>query len=87
MSEQNTGTAGGFQGDLAEAFNPAPGTGCCGSPAANTGTGSPAAATAATTAAAGGPCCGTAAEAKAEDACCGTHAKAEAVASGTSCCG
>ena len=79
MSEKDTGPAGGFQGDLAEAFNPAPGTGCCGSPAANTG--------AATTAASGGPCCGTAAEAKAEDACCGTQAKAEAVASGTSCCG
>jgi len=79
MSEQTTGTAGGFHGDLAEAFNPAPGSGCCGSPAANTGAGSPAAT--------GGPCCGTAAEAKAEDACCGSQAKAEAVASGTSCCG
>lgn len=39
MSEKNTGTApvGGFQGDPAEAFHPAAGSGCCGSPAANTG--------------------------------------------------
>ena len=79
MSEQSTGSAGGFSVDLAEAFNPAPGTGCCGSPAANTGVGSPAAA--------GGPCCGTAAEAEAEDSCCGAQAKERAVASGTSCCG
>lgn len=81
MSEQtsNVGTVGGFQGDLAEAFNPAAGTGCCGSPAANTGT------EAAEKVA--GPCCGTAAEAKAEGACCGTAAKTEAVASGQGCCG
>lgn len=79
MSEESTRAVGGFSVDLAQAFNPAPGTGCCGSPAVNTGSGSPAAT--------GGPCCGTAAEAEAEDSCCGTQAKAEAVASGTSCCG
>ena len=77
MSEQTsaTGTVGGFQGDLAEAFNPAAGTGCCGSPAANTGT-EPAGSVAA-------PCCGTAEQAKAEGACCGSAAKVEAVASGS----
>jgi hypothetical protein len=80
MSEQTaTSATGGFQGDLAEAFSPAAGTGCCGSPAANTGTGS--------VAAVAGPCCGTTAEAEAEGACCGTTAKAEAVADGVSCCG
>lgn len=79
MSEQTTSTPGGFSGDLAEAFNPAPGTGCCGSPAANTGAGAPAATS--------GPCCGTAAEAKAEGACCGSTAKTEAVASGSCGCG
>lgn len=69
MSEQTTGTAGGFQGDPTEAFNPAPGTGCCGSPAANTGT----------TAAeekAEDACCGAQAKAEAEavtsgTSCCG----------------
>jgi len=78
MSEQTTtGTAGGFSGDLAQAFNPAPGSGCCGSPATNTGTGS------GTPTATGGPCCGTVAEAKAEGACCGTAAKTEAVSTGS----
>lgn len=86
MSEGITDTVvGGFQGDLAAAFSPAPGTGCCGSPAANTGVGVGSGASA--PAATAGPCCGTAEEAKAENACCGTEAKAEAVASGTSCCG
>ena len=75
MTEQTTTTVGGFQGDLAEAFNPAAGTGCCGGPAANAGTATDAS------------CCGTAAEAKAEDACCGTEAKAEAVAAQAGCCG
>ena len=77
MSEQTTttGTVGGFQGDLAEAFNPAAGSGCCGSPAANTGT------QAAESVA--GPCCGTAEQAKAEGSCCGSAAKVEAVASGS----
>lgn len=81
MSEQTTGssTAGGFQGDLTEAFNPAPGTGCCGSPAANTGV--------QTAARVAGPCCGTAEEAKAEGACCGSAAKTVAVAASTGCCG
>lgn len=81
MSEQtiNTGTVGGFQGDLAEAFNPAAGAGCCGSPAANTGT-EPVTRTAA-------PCCGTSEQAKAEGSCCGSEAKTEAVASGTCGCG
>ncbi|NUP47092.1 MAG: hypothetical protein HOW97_07225 [Catenulispora sp.] len=87
MSEGITGAVvGGFQGDLAAAFNPAPGTGCCGSPAANTGVGVVGAGASAPAASAG-PCCGTSEEAKAENACCGTEAKAEAVASGTSCCG
>lgn len=79
MSEKTTGPVGGFSVDPAEAFHPAPGTGCCGSPAANTGSGSPAATS--------GPCCGTTAEAKAEDSCCGARAKAEAVEAGTGCCG
>ncbi|MEZ0110398.1 hypothetical protein ABH920_004413 [Catenulispora sp. EB89] len=80
MSEQTvTGPVGGFQGDLAEAFNPAAGTGCCGSPAANTGPGAPTET--------GGPCCGTMAEATAEEACCGTAAKADAVATGACGCG
>ncbi|GAA1964891.1 hypothetical protein [Catenulispora subtropica] len=79
MSEENTGAVGGFQGSLADAFNPAAGTGCCGSPAANTGADAPAKTA--------GPCCGTVEEAKAENACCGSQAKTEAVASGTSCCG
>lgn len=75
MSEQTNSTVGGFQGDLAEAFSPAAGTGCCGSPAAGTGTGTPTAT--------GGPCCGTTAEAKAEGACCSTAAKTEAVSTGS----
>jgi hypothetical protein len=80
MSEQNsTTTVGGFSGDLAEAFDPAAGGGCCGSPAANTGTETPTGAAA--------PCCGTASEAKAEGSCCGSAAKTEAVASGTCGCG
>lgn len=79
MSEQRAGIVGGFSGDLAEAFHPAAGTGCCGSPEATTGDGAPAAAD--------GPCCGTAAEAEAESSCCGTQAKTVAVASGTGCCG
>jgi hypothetical protein len=79
MSEETTGTVGGFQGNLAEAFNPAAGTGCCGSPAANTGAGAPAAT--------GGPCCGTAEQARAEGSCCGSEAKTEAVTSGTCGCG
>lgn len=99
MSEQTTqttqaGTVGGLQGDLAEAFNPAAGPGCCGSPAANTGTGAArkdqgrdAGKDAGKDEAKAGPCCGTAAEAKAEGACCGTTAKTEAVAAGQSCCG
>jgi hypothetical protein len=79
MSEETTGNVGGFQGNLADAFNPAAGTGCCGSPAANTGTGAPVATS--------GPCCGSADEAKAEGACCGSSAKAGAVAEGAGCCG
>ena len=34
-----------------------------------------------------GPCCGTAAEARAANACCGTAARSDAVAAGTGCCG
>jgi hypothetical protein len=79
MSEKSTGTVGGFQGDLAEAFNPAAGGGCCGSPAANTGTEKPTGAAA--------PCCGTAEQAQAEGSCCGSEAKTEAVTSGTCGCG
>lgn len=77
MSEQTT--TGGFSGDPAEAFNPAAGTGCCGSPAANTGTEKPTGVSA--------PCCGTTADAKAEGSCCGAEAKTEAVATGACGCG
>ena len=81
MSEQTstTSTVGEFSGELAEAFNPAAGSGCCGSPAANTGTEKPTGAAA--------PCCGTAAEAKTEGSCCGSEAKNKAVASGSCGCG
>lgn len=79
MTDQTTTVVGGFQGDLkAEAFNPTAGSGCCGSPAADTGAGKAAATS--------GPCCGTTADAKAENVCCGSEAKAEAVASGAGCC-
>lgn len=73
-----TPVAGGFTGDLAQAFTAPSAGGCCGSaPAANTGT-EPAAAS---------PCCGTSAQAQESGSCCGTDAKAEAVAAGTGCCG
>ena len=78
MSE--TRIQGGFAGDPATALTVAGTGGCCGSPPrATLDLPEPAAA--------GGPCCGTSAEATAEDACCGTAAKTEAVASGAGCCG
>jgi hypothetical protein len=77
MSETNT--RGGFIGDPAAALNPTGGSGCCGS-AAPTAVLLPDPAT-------GDLCCGTPAEATAEDACCGSTAKADAVASGQDCCG
>jgi hypothetical protein len=70
---------GGFAGDLAEALAVAGADGCCGSaPRATLTLHEPAA---------GGPCCGTQAEASAESACCGSAAKSTAVASGQGCCG
>lgn len=73
-------TTGGFAGDLAEAFAPAAGSGCCGSPAGHTDL--PEAAAGSTA-----PCCGTSEQAEAEGSCCGESAKVEALASGTGCCG
>ena len=75
----NVEIVGGFEGDPAEAFAPADGGGCCGSPAAYTATGGEQAEAA--------PCCGTSAQASVEGACCGASAKAEALASGAGCCG
>jgi hypothetical protein len=75
----DTTKAGGFAGDPAEALNPpAAAGGCCGGPAASAGT---------TELVQVSTCCGTAAEAKADDSCCGTAAKADAVASAAGCCG
>ncbi|WP_203907557.1 hypothetical protein [Rhizocola hellebori] len=73
-----TPTTGGFTGDLADAFTPPSGGGCCGSAPS---TAAPADASAAS------PCCGTAADAQAAGSCCGAAAKAEAVATGQGCCG
>jgi hypothetical protein len=71
---------GGFTGDPAAALSVAGTSGCCGNPAqANLSLPEPDGT--ATT------CCGTAAEAKAENACCGSTAKADAVAGGSGCCG
>lgn len=79
MNAQNESSSG-FAGDLAEAFAPPAGSGCCGSPAGHTDQPKEAGAPTA-------PCCGTSEQAEAEGSCCGESAKAEAVASGTGCCG
>jgi hypothetical protein len=81
MSEQEK-TTGGFAGDLAEAFAPAAGSGCCGSPAGHTDSPEDAGGESSVT-----PCCGTSEQSQAEGSCCGESAKAEAVASGAGCCG
>jgi hypothetical protein len=69
----------GFAGDPAEARTVTPAGGCCGDRQATL--------TLADLAPLSGPCCGTAAEAQADNACCGTAAKSDAVAAGTGCCG
>jgi len=75
-----TKNAGGFTGDPAAALSVAGTGGCCGNPPQGTlSLPEPDGATA--------TCCGTAAEAKAENACCGSAAKADAVAGGSGCCG
>ena len=71
---------GGFASDPAAALAVTGTSGCCGSPAQTTPAlpdpgGS------------GGTCCGTQAEAVAENSCCGSAAKADAVTSGQGCCG
>jgi hypothetical protein len=78
MSE--TRTQGGFAGDPAAALSVSGTSGCCGNPPqANLSLPEPSGST--TT------CCGTVAEAQAENSCCGSAAKAEATATGTGCCG
>jgi hypothetical protein len=77
MSE--TEILSGFAGDPAAALSVAGTAGCCGNPAQAT----PARPDPDTA----GPCCGTAAEARAANACCGTAARSDAVAAGTGCCG
>ena len=78
MSE--TTTQGGFVGDPGAALSVGGTGGCCGNPPRAT-LSLPEPAGSATT------CCGTVAEAQAEDSCCGSAAKAESTASGTGCCG
>lgn len=68
-----TETHGGFTGDPSAALTVTGTSDCCG----NTAEPAPA----------GGPCCGTPAEATAETSCCGSAAKADAVAAGQGCCG
>ena len=74
-----TDTRGGFSGDPAAALAVTGTSGCCGDQRQ--------AGLALPDPAAGGPCCGTQAEATAESSCCGSTAKAGAVASGQGCCG
>ncbi|MFF5297585.1 hypothetical protein [Paractinoplanes globisporus] len=69
----DTDTSGGFAVDPADALTVTGSDGCCG--------------TALKLPAAGGPCCGTQAEASAESSCCGGAAKSTAVAAGQGCCG
>jgi hypothetical protein len=71
--------SGGFAGDPAEAPTVAGTGGCCGNPPPTTLT--------LAEPAAGGPCCGSQADATAENTCCGSAAKAGAVAAGRGCCG
>jgi hypothetical protein len=72
-------TKGGFAGDPAEALTVSGTGGCCGNPAHTTLT--------LPEPASGGTCCGTRAEAAAENSCCGSAAKSTAVAAGQGCCG
>lgn len=89
----DTQTRGGFAGDPAAALTVTGTGGCCGNPPSEAGNppsqaGNQLSETAAAALpGAGGPCCGTSAEATAADACCGTSAKAEAVSAGAGCCG
>jgi len=59
----------------AEAFAPPAASGCCGSPTPVAVDRDPS------------TCCGTSAEAKAENSCCGPAVKEQAIASGADCCG
>ncbi|MEV0714297.1 hypothetical protein [Asanoa sp. NPDC050611] len=78
MTDVNT--QGGFAGDPVAALSVSGTGGCCGNPPQTTLSLPEPAGAAAT-------CCGTAAEAKAENTCCGSAAKADAVATGNGCCG
>jgi hypothetical protein len=73
MSDTET-TRGGFIGDPAEALTVTGTSGCCGNPPRSSLT-------------LPDPCCGTEAEAAADNTCCGSAAKDTAVASGQGCCG
>jgi hypothetical protein len=79
MSDTDTAGRGGFAGDPADALAVTNTGGCCGNTASTTLT--------LAEPASGEPCCGTAAEAKAESSCCGSSAKSTAVAAGQGCCG
>jgi hypothetical protein len=74
----DTQTRGGFSGDPAEALTVGGTSGCCGNPPQAT-LHLPGPAVAA--------CCGSAAEAAAENSCCGSTAKAAAVQAQQGCCG
>jgi hypothetical protein len=76
----DTETRGGFTGDPSAALTVTGTSGCCGNPPQAT-LALPEPATA------GGPCCGTRAEAATESSCCGSAAKSDAVAAGQGCCG
>jgi hypothetical protein len=77
MSDSDT-ARGGFTGDPADALTVTGTGGCCGNPPQTT--------LALPEPASTGPCCGTHADAAAENACCGTAARSTAVASGRGCC-
>jgi hypothetical protein len=80
MSDTDTDTArGGFAGDPAEALTVSGTSGCCGN--------APQATLTLPEPASSAPCCGTQAEAAAENSCCGSAAKSTAVAAGQGCCG
>jgi hypothetical protein len=78
MSDTDT-TRGGFAGDPAEALTVVGTSGCCGNAPQVTLTLPEPTST--------GPCCGTQADAAAENSCCGSAAKSTAVAAGQDCCG
>lgn len=81
MSDTDTDTAGrgGFAGDPADALTVTGADGCCGS--------SPQTTLTPQEPVTDGPCCGSHAEATAENSCCGSAAKSTAVAAGQGCCG